>query len=205
MALPFDVFTQIISHSYPGDLLALTRTNKSLRYFLMRRSAAWMWEQAECNLSDMGLPRCPSHMSEPQYAALLFTKLCSICGASTTRQADLYLYVRLCNSCRASQLIDVSEFPTRLPNLVPCSPTAGPQTDKTELMYYCLRDEARRIDAQRADLKASGDVAARETWEYEQDQALGAQLRNSVNIYSFLRDWDYDEKTRMIMRERREA
>ncbi|KAG8682304.1 hypothetical protein FRC09_016863, partial [Ceratobasidium sp. 395] len=95
-------------------------------------------------------------MSEPEYAALLFTKNC-------------------------------------------------PQKDKTELTYYALRNQARKVDALRADLMASGDFAARETWEYEQDSALGVQLRAGVEIYSFLRHWDYNEKEQTMMRERRKA
>ncbi|KAG8790925.1 hypothetical protein FRC12_010659 [Ceratobasidium sp. 428] len=205
MDLPFEVFTEIISHSYPGDLLALARTNKSLRHFLMRQSAAHLWGQAECNLSSRGLPRCPPLMSEPEYAALLFTKNCSICGVSTTSQADLYLYARLCKSCRATELVDVYELTTRIVNLIPRSPIAGPQNDKTELTYYCLRDHARKVDAIRADLKSTGDLAARETWEYEQDVALGAQLKLSMEVYSFLRHWDYDEKAQTMMRERRKT
>ncbi|KAG8679822.1 hypothetical protein FRC09_018685, partial [Ceratobasidium sp. 395] len=82
---------------------------------------------------------------------------------------------------------------------------AGPQKDKTRLIYYCLRDHARKVDAIRADLKSSGDFAARERWEYEQDVALGPQLKLSVEIYSFLRHWDYDEKAQTMMRERRKT
>jgi hypothetical protein len=74
-----EVIPQIVSHSYPGDLLALARTNKSFRFILMRRSAVNMWRRAEGNLSYMGFPRCPPHMIEPSYAALLFTKNCTVC------------------------------------------------------------------------------------------------------------------------------
>ncbi|KAG9076836.1 hypothetical protein FRC06_009252, partial [Ceratobasidium sp. 370] len=73
---------------------------------------------------------------------------------------------------------------------------ARPQTSKTELSYYCLRDEARKLDAQRSDLKASGDVAALETWDYEHDQALENRLKHGVEVYTFLHKWGYDEKTR---------
>ncbi|KAG8701054.1 hypothetical protein FRC08_004306 [Ceratobasidium sp. 394] len=205
MALPLDIFIQILNYSCPSDLLALARTTKSCRRFLMSRSALRLWQQAECNLSEMGLPRCPPHLVEPQYAALLFTKICTICGAKASRQADLYLYVRLCSSCCNTELIDIGQFLTQISNLIPCSPTAGPQTDKTELSYYCLRDEARKLDAQRSKIKASGDVAVLEAWDYEHDQALENRLKHGVEVYTFLRQWDYDKKTRRVMRERREA
>ncbi|KAG8791711.1 hypothetical protein FRC12_008312 [Ceratobasidium sp. 428] len=197
---------QILQYANPGDLLALARTNKSSRRFLMCRSALSFWQQAERNLAKMDLPRCPPHMDEPQYAALLFTKVCTICGASTSCRADLYLYVRLCNSCRNTEVINMGEFSTRIANLIPCSPTAGPQNDKTELEYYCLRDDARRLDAKRLDLKNSGDVAALEAWDHEQDVALEDRLKqHGVDVYQFLRWWDYDSSAREMMRQRRET
>ena len=57
---------------------------------------------------------------------------------------------------------------------------AGPQNDKLDLVYYCLLDEARKIDARQVDLEVSGDVDALEVWEYEQDQALYSRCKVSV-------------------------
>ncbi|KAG8725512.1 hypothetical protein FRC09_013751 [Ceratobasidium sp. 395] len=84
-------------------------------------------------------------------------------------------------------------------------PTAGPQTDKTELEYYCLHDEARKLDAKRSDLRNTGDIAALEAWDHEQDVALEDRLKHGMNVYRFLRQWDYDDAAREMMRQRRET
>ncbi|KAG8725527.1 hypothetical protein FRC09_013766 [Ceratobasidium sp. 395] len=56
-----------------------------------------------------GLPTCPRWMPEPEYAALLFSKLCTLCGSSTTFKPDPYLFARLCASCRDTSLVDYDE------------------------------------------------------------------------------------------------
>ncbi|KAF8602458.1 hypothetical protein BDV93DRAFT_444017 [Ceratobasidium sp. AG-I] len=84
MELPVEIFTEIASLAQPGDLLSLARCCKGLREMLMTTSAAHIWHSAEGNVE--GLPHCPEGMYEPQYAALLFTKLCTV-GLDT-----LYLF-----------------------------------------------------------------------------------------------------------------
>ncbi|KAG8755252.1 hypothetical protein FRC12_010951 [Ceratobasidium sp. 428] len=78
MLLPIEIFSEILGWSHPGDLLALSRTNKSFRRVLIQRSSQFMWRRAENNLAEMGLPECPPHTNEPSYAALLFTKNCTV-------------------------------------------------------------------------------------------------------------------------------
>lgn len=63
-------------HLYPLDLILLVRTNKFFRQLFMRRSAIQVWRSAEGNV--IGLPPCPKGLCEPQYAALVFTKTCSV-------------------------------------------------------------------------------------------------------------------------------
>ncbi|KAG8766995.1 hypothetical protein FRC12_006518 [Ceratobasidium sp. 428] len=48
-------------------------------------------------------------MSEPRYAALLFSEICTLCGASTKLKPDPYLFARLCASCRDTHLVDYDE------------------------------------------------------------------------------------------------
>ncbi|QRV84693.1 valine-tRNA ligase [Ceratobasidium sp. AG-Ba] len=108
MNMPFDVFTEIASCLTPGDLVALSWSNKSLRKMLLQRSASHIWRCAQSNVH--GLPSCPPGMSEPQYAVLVFGKVCTICGASTRAKVDPFLHARLCSSCRDEHLIEISRW-----------------------------------------------------------------------------------------------
>ncbi|KAF8600099.1 hypothetical protein BDV93DRAFT_448232, partial [Ceratobasidium sp. AG-I] len=77
MNLPPEVFLEVATHLRPLDLLALARTNKFFRHIFMSRSIIHIWRAAERNVA--GLPPCPKELCEPQYAALMFTKNCSVC------------------------------------------------------------------------------------------------------------------------------
>ncbi|KAG9078662.1 hypothetical protein FS749_009282, partial [Ceratobasidium sp. UAMH 11750] len=105
LGIPFEVFIQISSSLGLGDLLALARTCKSLRAFFMSKSRIAMWQNAERNTPR--LPPCPTTMSQPQYAALVFMNECSLCGACTKITLEPKLRVRLCRSCHASELVDI--------------------------------------------------------------------------------------------------
>ncbi|EUC67462.1 F-box protein [Rhizoctonia solani AG-3 Rhs1AP] len=101
MSTPVDVFKEIASFLGPKDILSLARVNKLLRNLLMQRSAKHIWRAAESTMD--GLPPCPRHLTNPQYAALVFSKECSSCGITVMRQLDLMLGVRLCNACRSAK------------------------------------------------------------------------------------------------------
>ncbi|KAG8690921.1 hypothetical protein FRC08_010315 [Ceratobasidium sp. 394] len=75
MKVPMEVFTEIMQHLEPGELVTLTRSNKFFRNMLLRQSAVHIWQRVQKNVP--GLPPCPSGMCEPQYAALLFSKYCT--------------------------------------------------------------------------------------------------------------------------------
>ncbi|KAF8602467.1 hypothetical protein BDV93DRAFT_444044, partial [Ceratobasidium sp. AG-I] len=66
----------ITSHANPVDLLYLARSCKALRGILMKRSSIQMWRAAENNV--LGLPNCPEDIAAPFYAALAFTKDCTV-------------------------------------------------------------------------------------------------------------------------------
>ena len=67
---------QIFSNLLPGDLVSLSRSTKSFRQLLMRRSSITIWQAARRNVPD--LPDCPPELSEPAYANLLFTTNCHV-------------------------------------------------------------------------------------------------------------------------------
>ncbi|QRV72213.1 hypothetical protein RhiJN_00227 [Ceratobasidium sp. AG-Ba] len=101
---------EIASHLEPADLVVLTRTNRRFRAMLLQVSSKEVWRHAEANVP--GLPRCPRGMTEPRYAAYLFSKHCTLCGCSATSRPDPYLRVRLCASCRQFRLVDHSTLST---------------------------------------------------------------------------------------------
>ncbi|KAG9090661.1 hypothetical protein FS749_000390 [Ceratobasidium sp. UAMH 11750] len=108
MKMPIDVFTEIASYLEPSDLLSLIRTTKFFRRMLLRRSASQIWRRAGQNIP--GVPPCPSGMSEPQYTALMFSRRCTLCGGPAKTRPDLYLRVRLCQSCCKTKLISRLEM-----------------------------------------------------------------------------------------------
>jgi hypothetical protein len=68
---------QIASHLCPIDLLHLARTSKFLRAVLMSRiTSNHIWKASRANID--GLPACPSDLSEPQYARLVFDNSCYV-------------------------------------------------------------------------------------------------------------------------------
>ncbi|KAH9854866.1 hypothetical protein C2E23DRAFT_901801 [Lenzites betulinus] len=68
-----DILLEVFSHLHPQDLLLMSRTSKIFRAFLMSRRSALVWKEARVRTSS-DAPPCPPHMSEPQYAVLLFTQ-----------------------------------------------------------------------------------------------------------------------------------
>ncbi|TDL24368.1 hypothetical protein BD410DRAFT_118974 [Rickenella mellea] len=96
MTMPTDIFCEIASYMAPLDILNLSRTSKSLRCLLMSKRSRQIWRAAQHNL---GLPDCPPDICEPQYAKLVFERLCHVCGAPGTQKADFAMRIRLCKGC----------------------------------------------------------------------------------------------------------
>ena len=80
---------KIASHLGPIDLLRMSRASKTLRSFLLSKSSKSVWAAAEAAL---GLPACPSDLSNPNYASLLFESFCTV--SNFTR------YVVICSSLK---------------------------------------------------------------------------------------------------------
>ncbi|KAH9895117.1 hypothetical protein C8Q73DRAFT_790295 [Cubamyces lactineus] len=102
--MPLDILIEIFCLVSPRDLLALARTSKDFRSYLMSRRSAPCWRSARHTVP--GLPKCPSDLSEPMYASLLFTEECSICGRVTPKEMRMYwqLRVRYCPACAPMRL-----------------------------------------------------------------------------------------------------
>ncbi|CAE7152926.1 unnamed protein product [Rhizoctonia solani] len=110
--MPMEIFTEIMSHLMPVDVLALSRANKSFRKLLMNRSSIHIWHATMDNVP--GLPPCPEGMSEPSYLAVLFLKTCTLCGDTARTGLDEVLVDRLCASCRSTSLTPLENVPSEL-------------------------------------------------------------------------------------------
>ena len=64
---------------HPRDLLSLARTTRAFRAFLMNpRSARLSWRAAREGQVKPPMPECPSFLSEPAYANLVFGSVCQV-------------------------------------------------------------------------------------------------------------------------------
>ncbi|TRM58383.1 hypothetical protein BD626DRAFT_634065 [Schizophyllum amplum] len=74
---PLDVMYEIFCYLHPAQLLAVSRTNKTLRGALLRKSARWIWKASFRNVQD--IPEPPTDLTEPHYARLMYDKSCMYC------------------------------------------------------------------------------------------------------------------------------
>ncbi|KAG8698374.1 hypothetical protein FRC09_007263 [Ceratobasidium sp. 395] len=88
LSIPIEVFSEIAGHLHPLDVIQLSRSSKHLRKLLMQRAAMHIWQRSLENVP--GLPPCPSHLCEPQYAALIFTEYCSFDPRERSRHSNAY-------------------------------------------------------------------------------------------------------------------
>ncbi|CAE6485419.1 unnamed protein product [Rhizoctonia solani] len=157
--VPMDIFAQIMSFLQPIDIHSLARTNKRFRRLLMNRSARNIWRVAERNVSN--LPSCPNHLTEPQYAALLFGKWCSMCGgtANVSRRMDEFLLVRLCSNCRERSIVGISFIPEKvhpyirlscvIKSSIQSSPCYGLMDDINSVFGFKLMTYLNRVEEER--------------------------------------------------------
>ncbi|CAE6473584.1 unnamed protein product [Rhizoctonia solani] len=106
LVLPVELFAEVMGGLKPIDVLNLSRTCKSLRDVLMRRSSEYIWKRATENL-PYHLPLPPPWMDMLQYISVVYTKNCSACGRKAAQPAHKripkfqpVLLVRLCVACR---------------------------------------------------------------------------------------------------------
>ncbi|KAG8705695.1 hypothetical protein FRC09_002799 [Ceratobasidium sp. 395] len=182
LSLPIEIITEVATHLTPPDLIILSRLTKDFRALLMRRSAAPIWASAIQNVPR--LPNCPDDLCEAQYAALVYSKYCSTCGIGVTKQMDPYLNVRLCNSCRAEQVISVEEAPNELVKiLVPQTPSRGDDSEPV-----CLRSDLEELTRYELHLPDSDDLVHPddEAWLRSKTRFLLERIKYAQNLESFL-------------------
>ncbi|KZV71196.1 hypothetical protein PENSPDRAFT_751909 [Peniophora sp. CONT] len=105
-SLPLDILFEIFGHLLPGDLIQLTRTNKSFRSVLLSRQSISVWRQVLQYTVEDGHPPCPEGMSEPAWAALVWGgPWCSHCGARSAAKILWHIRRRLCKKCCDQHLV----------------------------------------------------------------------------------------------------
>ncbi|CAE6469877.1 unnamed protein product, partial [Rhizoctonia solani] len=175
MTMPMEVLTEIVHNVHPGDLISLIRTNKFFRATLLNKSAIMIWQRALRNVPK--LPRCPTKLVEPQYTALMFSNNCTLCGALAEGEPDAYLQVRLCSSCRETEL---GAMPMRCADpggLIPWSRRNKPTSKSVcqRPVYYLIRQE-RELEGARDEFVRKGDRQGLAKWKSEQQTACGTDL-----------------------------
>ncbi|KAJ3502257.1 hypothetical protein NLJ89_g8968 [Agrocybe chaxingu] len=112
--MPLDVLFEVFSHLSPKDIINLARTSRIFRETLMTTNATMVWKTAR---EQVGAPDCPSYMSEPQWAVLLFGNICQTCGAKNIQRVDFGLLRRVCTNCKKAHLVVESKFAARFPDI----------------------------------------------------------------------------------------
>ncbi|KAG8952217.1 hypothetical protein FRC04_004924 [Tulasnella sp. 424] len=131
--LPLDLIYETFGHLHPLDLLHLARTSKMLRSHLMSKRSISIWITAREAVIPP-VPECPKDQSEPQWAMLLFTHDCTICGSPRIQKVDWNLRLRGCETCFKEHIIysrtaskaypDIEDLDTVL-ELLPWTNTGG--------------------------------------------------------------------------------
>ncbi|KAG8790870.1 hypothetical protein FRC12_010794 [Ceratobasidium sp. 428] len=197
MNMPLDIFTEIAYLLNPGDLVSLSRSNKYFRNLLLQRSAVQIWRRAESNMP--GLPPCPPGISEPQYAALMFSKTCTLCGASTAVRPDPNLRARLCASCRDTELIQLNKQYHRATDLVSYTTDVRPkkknsQTRASKHTVFSLRHEVVELYRKQKEFYDAGDKEGLAQWEDDQQRLASARIQHALDIALYLIDVDYSRE-----------
>ncbi|KAG9094596.1 hypothetical protein FS749_012171 [Ceratobasidium sp. UAMH 11750] len=189
MKMPVDIFTEIAYLLNPGDLVALSRSSRFFRNMLLQRSVVQMWRRAESNMD--GLPPCPPDMCEPQYAALVFSKYCTLCGASATAKPDPDLGVRLCPSCRDTKLVGLNPKYDTVVNLVFHSTFTRPKKTESQSrtsrnLAFSLKDEVHEAHRKRSSFRSAGDEEGLVQWEKDRQAAVLARGQHAIELRHYL-------------------
>ncbi|KAG8709918.1 hypothetical protein FRC08_017889, partial [Ceratobasidium sp. 394] len=210
MNLPIEIFTEIACLLNPGDLLALSRSNKFFHNMLLQRSSVQMWRHAESNMPEM--PPCLPGMCEPQYAALIFSKYCTLCGASATAKPDAGLGIRLCQSCRDTKLMELNLKRDPVINLVFHSNCIRPKRAESQPRLsrnsvFSLKHEVEEVYKRQMDFRNAGDEKGLAQWEQDRRAEVLARGKHAPELRRYLDKmvWMRDDELVIIKAQRRET
>ncbi|CAE6399493.1 unnamed protein product [Rhizoctonia solani] len=181
MNLPVEVLIEVAQYVHPLDLIMLSRVNKFFRELFMDKRSALIWRSARENLP--GLPHCPDEVSEPQYASMLFTKRCSVCGGYAPREMNPVLMIRLCSHCWEEELVDVC----RVTDYSLVSSFGGPVPGQSRSWKsWCRYKEARAVKVKLNELTEAGDEDALRQWKEERHKLVETRKKNAAPLENWL-------------------
>ncbi|GAA5896549.1 hypothetical protein JCM8208_004231 [Rhodotorula glutinis] len=114
--LPVEKITEIFSHLYPNDLLALSKVNKQYRALLTAKSSSRLWKAARDKLELPDL--VTDNFGEIQYASLIFERECQLCGVNNNASVEPRLRIRYCKSCRTKEIVELSSLKRLHPDVL---------------------------------------------------------------------------------------
>ncbi|KAI0374825.1 hypothetical protein BV20DRAFT_1010494 [Pilatotrama ljubarskyi] len=175
--MPLDVLTEIFSVMHPRDVLNLARTSAAFRGFLMSRNSAPFWRAARRTVN--GLPDCPPHLSEPEYANLMFFSHCHSCLTTNVHNVIFEFSVRYCRGCKNWWVQEYGDYHGSV--VATLKESTGNYEDILNLQFVVINDIQRAYyhDREWAELQTSWealpdyDEAGR---KYVQDRAAAVRL-----------------------------
>ncbi|KAB5590865.1 Protein SFI1 [Ceratobasidium theobromae] len=185
--LPVELLIEVAKHLSLPELIQLSRVNKSLHELFLSRQTVRIWRSAQQAVP--GLPPCPEELCEPQYAALLFTKWCSICGKKARQDMDPILLVRLCVDCHGKETVntDLVSFPW----LVFASERPPMNQNPSR---WCLYSDAEAVEAMVKEFTAAGKLEAKEIWMEKRLQLVQNRYQNMQPLVWWLKQKEDERK-----------
>ncbi|GAA5830482.1 hypothetical protein JCM11251_002485 [Rhodosporidiobolus azoricus] len=102
VSMPLDILTEIACHLDPLTLLHMSRSSKAFHAISAAPSSRPIWHAARKNVD---LPDLEANdLSEMAYAALMFEKVCHVCGKDRASIIDFHVRKRFCKKCQHENL-----------------------------------------------------------------------------------------------------
>lgn len=114
MNLSLDLWLEVFTYLKPQDLLALARTSKDIRVFVLNQSQASVWRRAR-EAESPPIPASTTGLSKLAWISLLYDPSCDLCDAKDVRTIDFTFCIRLCSSCKQIQLMTRDEIKQKYP------------------------------------------------------------------------------------------
>ncbi|TDL24624.1 hypothetical protein BD410DRAFT_745314 [Rickenella mellea] len=95
--LSTDILFEVFIRLQPLDVLNIMYTSRGFRDLLISPGSTFIWKAVRLNVE--GLPDCPPHLSEYEYAKLAFHPFCDRCGKRTPNGPQWEVLARFCGTC----------------------------------------------------------------------------------------------------------
>ncbi|CAE6384092.1 unnamed protein product [Rhizoctonia solani] len=172
-----------------------------LRRLLMSCKSKPIWQSARLNV--IGLPACPQKLSEPAYAAQLYTKICTSCGNRAIQHMDPVLLVRLCGKCKKSQLVDLAAEYDIDESLVFNSKTILPGYNSdfyTDRGPWCFNEDLRFVKSALDAFDENGHEEAKQAWIEQRQEIVNAREESAEPLIEWFQDLEAEREAELDLR-----